>query len=162
MGEPHQLKYLDDTKIIRWFAKNAGGKHPKLEPLPLGLPPYNYTLIHEASKNLKNFHQRNITLYLNFSPNTHPDRYAIRKYVEILYKNDSDVMIVKNWTLWTDYLQHLNNSKFVISPPGVGLDCYRTWEAIIMGAIPFILQSEISSLAFEIKNIDNEMTVYKV
>lgn len=26
MGEPHQLKFLDDTKVIAWFAKNAVGK----------------------------------------------------------------------------------------------------------------------------------------
>jgi hypothetical protein len=28
------------------------------------------------------------------------------------------------------------NSKFILAPSGLGLDCYRNWEAIILGAIP--------------------------
>lgn len=112
----------------------------------MGLPPSNYSKIHEISKNLKPFDQRNITLYLNFSPHTHSDRNTIQKYVEMLCKNDSDVIIIKTRTIWNDYLKHLNIAKFIVSPPGTGLDCYRTWEALIMGAIPIVLQSEISSL----------------
>jgi hypothetical protein len=34
--------------------------------------------------------------------------------------------------------EHLKNSKFVISPPGNGPDCHRTWEALYMNAIPIV------------------------
>lgn len=121
-------------------------RHPKLHDLPLGLPPINYSIIHELSRNLMPFKQRETTLYLNFSPHTHSDRNAILSYVENLYGNNSDVTIIRHTTSWVNYLLNLNNAKFIVSPPGAGLDCYRTWEAIIMGAIPIVLRSEISSL----------------
>ncbi len=40
----------------------------------------------------------------------------------------------------------LGNSKFVLSPPGNGIDCYRTWESLIMGAIPIVLNTSIWQL----------------
>lgn len=38
----------------------------------------------------------------------------------------------------------LLRSKFVPSPPGVGPDCYRTWEAIYLGAIPVVRRGTIA------------------
>ncbi|TPX45296.1 hypothetical protein CcCBS67573_g10374 [Chytriomyces confervae] len=37
-------------------------------------------------------------------------------------------------------------STFVISPPGNGLDCYRTWETLFMGNYPVVLSSSLDSL----------------
>jgi len=34
-------------------------------------------------------------------------------------------------------------SMFVISPPGNGHDCHRTWEALYCGAVPIVLANEI-------------------
>ena len=41
-----------------------------------------------------------------------------------------------------------NQSKyaFVLSPHGNGLDCHRTWEALILGCIPVVRTSPIDSL----------------
>ena len=36
------------------------------------------------------------------------------------------------------YRQALSESMFVLSPPGRGLDCHRTWEAIYLGAVPVV------------------------
>ena len=36
------------------------------------------------------------------------------------------------------YREHLKNSNYVISPPGNGPDCHRTWEALYMNAIPIV------------------------
>lgn len=36
------------------------------------------------------------------------------------------------------YLNEMRRSKFILSPPGLGLDCYRHWEAIHMGTFPVI------------------------
>lgn len=38
------------------------------------------------------------------------------------------------------YRKILSLTKFVISPPGNGPDCHRTWESIYMGAIPVVLR----------------------
>lgn len=39
---------------------------------------------------------------------------------------------------------HLLNSYFVISPPGNGFDCHRTWEAIYLGCVPVVLRSALA------------------
>lgn len=40
--------------------------------------------------------------------------------------------------------KHLLNSYFVISPPGNGPDCHRTWEAIYLGCVPVILRGTLA------------------
>jgi hypothetical protein len=44
--------------------------------------------------------------------------------------------------LLREYARHA----FVISPHGKGLDCYRTWEALLMGCIPIVRRSAIDPL----------------
>jgi hypothetical protein len=36
------------------------------------------------------------------------------------------------------YLQQLRHAKFILSPSGMGLDCFRHWEAMMMGTFPVI------------------------
>ena len=40
--------------------------------------------------------------------------------------------------------RHLLDSYFVISPPGNGPDCHRTWEAIYLGCVPVVLRGSLS------------------
>lgn len=42
------------------------------------------------------------------------------------------------------YRHRLLESRFVLSPPGNGTDCHRTWEALCMGAVPVILRSSLA------------------
>lgn len=42
------------------------------------------------------------------------------------------------------YYTHVRNATFVLSPPGNGPDCHRTWEAIYLGAIPVIRRGTVS------------------
>ena len=39
---------------------------------------------------------------------------------------------------YDSYLVQLRHAKFILSPSGLGFDCYRHWEAILMGTIPVI------------------------
>jgi len=45
-----------------------------------------------------------------------------------------------------EYLTDLKSSCFVLSPRGNGLDTHRTYESILMGAIPIVRTSELDSL----------------
>ena len=36
--------------------------------------------------------------------------------------------------------------KFILSPPGAGFDCHRTWEALYLGAIPIVKTSSLDPL----------------
>lgn len=38
----------------------------------------------------------------------------------------------------SDYHKNIMSTKFILAPSGLGLDCYRNWEAMILGAIPVI------------------------
>ena len=42
------------------------------------------------------------------------------------------------------YRQAVSESMFVLSPPGRGLDCHRTWEAIYLGAVPVVLEGTLA------------------
>ena len=55
-----------------------------------------------------------------------------------------------------EYRQQLRETLFVISPPGNGLDCHRTWEAMVLGAIPVVLKSAIG------RSISDEMPMMVV
>jgi hypothetical protein len=39
------------------------------------------------------------------------------------------------------YRQLLNSYGFVASPPGNGIDCHRTWEALYLGVVPILKKS---------------------
>jgi hypothetical protein len=43
---------------------------------------------------------------------------------------------------WNNQIKHA----FVISPHGGGLDCHRTWEALVLGCIPIVKTSGLDSL----------------
>jgi len=44
----------------------------------------------------------------------------------------------------SDYRRRLLDAKFVLSPPGNGPDCHRTWEALCMGAVPVVLRGSLA------------------
>lgn len=46
----------------------------------------------------------------------------------------------------TQFFTDLGNSRFVVSPPGNGIDCHRTWEALALGAIPIVQNSSLWGL----------------
>ena len=43
----------------------------------------------------------------------------------------------------------LKQTCFVISPPGNGPDCHRTWEAIYLGAVPVVLKAHLGRSLLE-------------
>ena len=44
------------------------------------------------------------------------------------------------------YLLKLQQYRFVLSPPGNGPDCHRTWEALLMGCIPVVLSGPLNAV----------------
>lgn len=49
--------------------------------------------------------------------------------------------ILDNLIPWNEYIKELEEYKFCLSPPGRGIDCYRTWEALKVGSIPIVLKT---------------------
>ena len=44
------------------------------------------------------------------------------------------------------YLHNMRLTRYVMSPRGNGLDCHRTWEALIVGTIPIMISSPLDPL----------------
>jgi hypothetical protein len=79
---------------------------------------------------------------LNFQPDTYPKE---RPYVWNLFNKQSWCVTSQPKPL-SLYLQDLSRCKFVLSPRGNGIDCHRTWEALLMGAIPIVRTSTLDPL----------------
>ena len=47
---------------------------------------------------------------------------------------------------WKEYLFEMAQYQFVLSPFGNGLDCIRTWEALLVGSIPVVKTSTLDPL----------------
>ncbi|MBS0628202.1 MAG: hypothetical protein JSS09_08335, partial [Verrucomicrobia bacterium] len=138
--------YLDDEKIIAWFAMNPDIIHPKLHPMPIGIasayyPHGNTAVFDDCIKNYKN-NLRSKLLYINFSSWTNPTyRAPIREYFE--KKNFATCVGIKDTR---SYLIDISEHKFVLSPRGHGLDCHRTWETLLMGSFPIVATSTLDPL----------------
>lgn len=146
--------FLDDPKIKAWFTVNPDCYHPKLIGLPLGLSNKNWqhsrnhaSTILKLSRKEKS---RDALLYVNFVYKTNPE---VRKPVyDLFYKSLKKENWIKrsNGISFDKYLVDLQRSKFTLSPPGSGLDCHRTWEAIYMGSIPVVISSYLDELFKEL------------
>jgi hypothetical protein len=44
-----------------------------------------------------------------------------------------------------DYYSQTASHRFTLSPPGLGSDCYRTWESLYLGAIPIVMTNTAMS-----------------
>ena len=143
-------KYLDDKKILAWYGSNPDRlNHPKLIPIPIGFANRrwysgNLTKLEYAFKHYrKPWSKRTTVLYVNFAVgNNRQERGDAMAQAQKV----PNVRIVKTTVSFETYLQQLGDAKFVLSPPGNGLDCHRTWEVMLMGAVPVVRSSPLDPL----------------
>ena len=57
---------------------------------------------------------------------------------------DPEKIKERKWAL--DVFKERNENIFVLSPFGTGLDCFRTWEALIFGHIVIVKSSSLDEL----------------
>ncbi|CAF1314649.1 unnamed protein product [Rotaria magnacalcarata] len=141
---------LKDQKLIAWYASNPDVRnHSKVFPIPIGLANTRWEfgelkrLTNGFKKYRKPWSNRTTLLYVNFSVRNNPgERQAALSQAQ-KFKN---VAIVDKKISYETYLEQVGNARFVLSPPGNGLDCHRTWEAILMGAVPVVISSGLDPL----------------
>lgn len=138
--------HLDEPKLLAWFGQNANFQHPKFYPIPIGIANTMFAFgdLKCFAKMLekKDQYPKQNLLYANFTPDTHPDRY---KLYHIFSLKDFCYFQKKRISL-EEYLQDVLQSEYVLSPRGNGLDTYRTWESMLMGAIPIVQHSHLDPL----------------
>ena len=134
---------LNDTNLFAWIGQNGDVSHPKFHPLPIGFANQEWdhgnvnTLKRQASS-WTFMSDRPWLLYINIGTGSNPQRQGIIDHFKSW--NEHDVRFAERGS-HKQYLDDMMKSRFVLSPPGNGIDCHRTWEAILMGAIPVVLPS---------------------
>lgn len=123
------------------FSQNNPDLSGQIEPLPIGLENPSFSspnilrpfLEHLKSDGMIDCDQRRNVPLVSFRVRTNPE---IRVPLERLAASRG----LANLELSrSSFFQEVKASKFVLAPPGNGVDCHRTWEAIALGAIPVTL-----------------------
>jgi len=153
--------FIESEKVLHWYAQNCVIDHPKLTRIPIGLDyhtlaasdykwgPMQTPRRQEVSLvKIKNksqpFWERNPTCYSNFHFHFYKfgqDRKdAMRKIPkDLIFYEETEVPRLDSWEKQSQYC-------FVVSPHGNGLDCHRTWEALVLGCIVIVKTSKLDPL----------------
>ena len=129
-------KFLDDPRIIKWYAQNANFNHPKLCSVPLGIANARWPHgdISEIKKANEPKSKKDHLVYMNFDLKTN---ITERTKVYDMFK-DKDYVLKGERKPFGEYLKDLARCKYTLSPAGAGIDCHRIWESIAVGTIPVV------------------------
>mgnify|MGYP003638890665 FL=1 len=156
---------INNEKIIHWYSVNCiEGIHPKFSLFPIGVNFHSLTfgefsgwhptaqspleqeaIIDDIKDAAPPFHERKIKCYSNF----HFLKYQVfgNPRQVAIDKIPSDVVfyeptVIPRFDAWKNQSEYA----FVLSPLGHGMDCHRTWEALILGCIVIVKTSPLDSL----------------
>jgi len=134
------------ANVAHWFATNVTQPHPRITALPLGLgsPSSPTTLTLEAILDARrDARPRDKWLYVNFRSDTNP---TVRGPVFDFFRS-----LGADWVTFDPpgergsngrFLGQILRHRFVLCPPGNGVDTHRMWEALVAGAVPVVLESQ--------------------
>lgn len=139
-----EMKFIA-SRFLKVYCANWVGSKEFATPLPLGLENYSYLrngvprdYRKMIRKGLPPFESRPIEILGAFSISTNvPERSRAHEFLT----GYTGAYVTTEFTSPSRYRDLVVNSKYVLSPPGSGTDCHRTWEAIYLGAIPIVLRS---------------------
>jgi len=144
------VSYLNDSHIIKWFGQNCDTIHSKFIPIPIGIPnphwPHGNTKVFDETLDyLESISQKKIQkLYINF-PYIATSNPSVRGPLYEFFKN-KQFAVFADKKPWKEYLLETAQYQFILSPFGNGLDCIRTWEALLVGSIPVVKKSTLDAL----------------
>lgn len=118
-----------DIPVKKWYCTNANIEHEKVIQIPFGCDRESYNLIQKYKARPKED-----KLFVCFSSNTN-ERHLLKKQLKSLEGVDLQENLDKE-----AYIYKVCTSKYVLCPPGNGLDSYRALESIYAGSIPVIDQ----------------------
>ena len=156
-----QAPYLDDSRIIAWFAQNCAVLHPKLICIPIGLENRMYgppaitgshgntpEVILEHMESF--FIQRGLSNALAcFNPSTHSTRSDL-----ISMLSRAQTAGQATWVSFgceqkrsiPDLYKIMLDHAAIICPRGNGLDTHRMWETLYLGRVAIALHSALDPL----------------
>jgi hypothetical protein len=141
VGAP-QAAWLDGagTGVARWFAQNVTSRHPRLEPLPIGISNtmWPHGALGPLARAMRRQARRRRTepIFAQFNASTHPSRGPA---LDALRTNFPQAISDGAPALpWRDYLELLGAHHFAACPRGNGLDTHRFWESQYLGVVPVV------------------------
>lgn len=151
---------LSNPYLKTWFAQNLDYKHPKIEPMGIGLdfhsawqnprhysgrqilPAHQEGELRSICRTAKKFCEREPLVVCDWiGHSTYGDREEARLGIPENARFVPTRRLPRH-ELWQEYAKHA----FVASPSGVGMDCHRTWEALALGCVPIIKKSPLTPL----------------
>jgi hypothetical protein len=120
-----------------WFAVNVTLRHPKLVPIPIGVPNPGWrhgdpALLRAAQR----VREKSELVDVSFSVET--NLAERRRCLELTGLTPAPRLP------YPEYLARLARSYFCVSPSGYGIDSHRTWEALYLGAVPIVTRSPLT------------------
>ena len=153
---------INDSRLIVWYSQNlvfSPKEHQKLQFLPIGLdyhtmannemywgprtsPKKQEEELFAVAKKTRPLVERKPTAYTTFHFAIHRGSRQ-QAYNEIpqdlVYYEPNQVSRLESWNRQIEFA-------FVVSPPGEGLDCHRTWEALCLGCIPIMISTPLDDM----------------
>lgn len=127
-------------------------QHPKIKFLPVGRDFRSISSFKYSNSTITN---RPILCYCNFSvrfPGYGDFEPRIFVYNTLKHKKFVTFEHMDHWLKYSlsrdDFFKKLSMSKFVVCPIGVGLDCFKFYDAIYSGAIPIVVKEVFHDEAF--------------
>lgn len=158
--DPAIQKILSSDLLISWYAQNIAIEHVKIFNLPIGMDyhtmwekPGSWGISAVSAISQENtlfntlaaspdFSQRYMNAYCNWRAVAGwGDRQECYEKIDRSICLFETRAVPRNST-WMRQAEFM----FVVSPEGIGMDCHRTWEAILLGCVPIIKRNALSSL----------------
>jgi len=145
---------LECPWLVSWNTQNYDGyKHPKLAALPIGIdlhtphfcssPRHQVTLLNNIRARRLPPDQLPLRVFCDLGVSLASDERRLA--VTELYNCDHVDFLKKRISqkaIWHRYAEY----PFVLSAPGNGLDCHRTWELLYLGSIVITKTSSLDRL----------------
>lgn len=127
--------------VWRWYAQNATCASPDVVPIPIGLENlhhYHAGIPKDFRRNARTRTNTKNRILCSFNIDTNPSERG-EAYDVVSRLRFADVFEERQ--AQRDYLRRLGTYRFVLAPPGNGLDTHRTWEAMYLGVVPIVKDS---------------------
>lgn len=160
LNTPEISAILHSGLLTSWFAQNLRASHPKLSSLPIGLDYHTmwerpgawgisaisataqeHTLM-DTLASAPPLNDRYMNAYCNWRP---VPGWGDRE--ECFSKIDRTVCLFENGAISrASSWKRQSEFRYVVSPEGIGMDCHRTWEAILLGCTPIVKRNPMSGI----------------
>lgn len=132
-----------DHKFPKWYGQNITTGSSKFYPIPIGLEnDYVTNSVEKKHMLVRLSNERSHIIpskmfYMNHNIGTNPGERN-KPYHLFITSNWSTVEHSGGFGYQENYYSKILDHFFMLSPPGNGIDCHRTWEILYLKRIPIL------------------------